>query len=119
MAASGTDAPRSWRRSSPSGFGWSLAGAGLVSLAVAVVLRPAEARSAASQVWPPFVLVAGLILVGLVADDDGLFAAAGDRLARTARSGTAIFGGASVMIGVVTALLNLDTPGADEGADVR
>jgi arsenical pump membrane protein len=67
------------------------------------------ARSAAAQDWPPFVLVAGLLLIGLVADEDGLFAAAGHRLARTAPSGIVLFGGAVVMIGVVTALLNLDT----------
>src|SRR5579885_1669887 len=53
--------------------------------------------------------VAGLLLIGLVADEDGLFAAAGHRLARTARSGVAIFAGAAVLVGVVTALLNLDT----------
>ncbi len=54
-------------------------------------------------------LVAGLLLIGLVADDDGLFAAAGHRLARLARSGSALFIGATVLIGIVTAVLNLDT----------
>ncbi len=54
-------------------------------------------------------LVAGLLLIGLVADDDGLFAAAGHRLARLTRHGSAMFIGAAVLIGVVTAILNLDT----------
>jgi arsenical pump membrane protein len=90
-------------------LGCALAGVGLVGLAVAAALRPAAARSAASQDWPPFVLVAGLLLIGLVADDDGLFAAAGHRLARSASSGVLLFMGAVVMVGSVTAVLNLDT----------
>jgi arsenical pump membrane protein len=92
-----------------SRLGWWLAGIGLAGLVVAVTVEPAKARSAAAQVWTPFVLVAGLLLIGLVAGEDGLFAAAGHRLATTARSGIAIFVGATVLVGVVTALLNLDT----------
>jgi arsenical pump membrane protein len=60
-------------------------------------------------VWSPFVLVAGLILVGLVADQDGLFAAAGHRLASLAPNDTVLFAGAAAIVAVVTALLNLDT----------
>jgi arsenical pump membrane protein len=60
-------------------------------------------------VWSPFVLVAGLLLVGLVADEDGLFRAAGYRLARLARNGVALFAGSAVLVTLVTALLNLDT----------
>lgn len=73
------------------------------------MLRPADARSAASQDWSPFVLVTGLLLIGLVADDDGLFAAAGHQLARLSRSGAVLFLGATALIAVVTAVLNLDT----------
>jgi arsenical pump membrane protein len=69
----------------------------------------APALGAAAQDWSPFVLVAGLLLIGLVADDDGLFEAAGYHLARAARRGSALFAGAVAMIGVVTAVLNLDT----------
>jgi len=90
-------------------LGWALAGIGLLGLLAAVALRPAEAQAAASQVWTPFVLVAGLLLIGLVAHDEGLFAAAGHGLAKTAQSGFALFAGATVLVGVVTALLNLDT----------
>ena len=68
-----------------------------------------DARAAMDQVWSPFVLVAGLLLIGLVADDDGLFAMAGYWLARVAPSGVLLFFGATVMVGVVTAVLNLDT----------
>ena len=88
---------------------WLLAGVGVAGLVAAVAWSPSDAKAAASQDWPPFVLVAGLLLIGLVADDDGLFAAAGHQLARTARNGGVLFVGASVMVGVVTALLNLDT----------
>jgi arsenical pump membrane protein len=89
--------------------GWALCGVGVVGAVVALVLATGDARSAASQVWPPFVLVAGLLLVGLVADRDGLFAAAGRRLARGAPSGFALFAGAGLLVAGVTALLNLDT----------
>jgi Na+/H+ antiporter NhaD/arsenite permease-like protein len=55
------------------------------------------------------VLVSGLLLIGAVADEDRLFAPAGFQLARVSRSGAAMFVGGSVLIGVVTAVLNLDT----------
>ncbi len=89
--------------------GWGLCGVGVVAAVVALALDTGQARSAASQVWPPFVLVAGLLLVGLVADHDGLFAAAGRRLARGAPSGLALFAGGGLLVAGVTALLNLDT----------
>jgi arsenical pump membrane protein len=85
------------------------AGVGLAGLSAAAALSPSDARAAASQDWSPFVLVSGLILVGLVAEDDGLFAAAGHQLARVSTNGGALFLGATVMIGTVTAVLNLDT----------
>jgi arsenical pump membrane protein len=67
------------------------------------------AGSAASQDWPPFVLVSGLLLVGLVADESGLFATAGHALARVSARGTVLFGGTVVLVAVVTSVLNLDT----------
>jgi len=90
-------------------LGWVLGGVGVGGLIAAVAARPSDAQSAAAQDWPPFVLVTGLLLIGLVADDDGLFAAAGHQLARLARSGNILFLGATVMVGLVTAVLNLDT----------
>ena len=90
-------------------WSWGLAGVGIVSAVAAFALDADGARSAASQVWSPFVLVAGLLLVGLVADQDGLFAAAGHRLADAAPNGLALFAGAAVLVAGVTALLNLDT----------
>ena len=82
-------------------------GAGGSTFASVLDLR--DARSAASQDWSPFVLVAGLLLIGLIADHDRPFSAAGDRLARFASSGAVLYLGAVVLVAVVTALLNLDT----------
>lgn len=109
MAVPGSARPEQARDRTESRVGSALAAVGLTALLAAAALRPGEARAAASQVWTPFVLVAGLLLIGLVADDDGLFAAAGHQLAKTARTGTAVFVGATAMVGLVTALLNLDT----------
>jgi arsenical pump membrane protein len=88
---------------------WGLALLGVAGAVAASFADRSAARSAAGQVWSPFVLVAGLLLVGLVADQDGLFAAAGRRLALAAPNGVTLFAGASVGIALVTAVLNLDT----------
>jgi arsenical pump membrane protein len=89
--------------------GWIVGGLGAITAVIAALAQPAAARSAASQNWSAFVLVAGLLLIGLVADDDGVFAVAGGKLARSLRSGRILFIGAAALIGAVTALLNLDT----------
>src|SRR5580658_6887542 len=83
-------------------LGWALAAAGCVSALAAVLLAPAHAREAATQDWPPFVLVTGLLLVGLVADEDRLFSAAGHALARRAPNGVFLYCGAAVGVVVVT-----------------
>lgn len=93
----------------PDRLTWGLAALGVTGLAAATIATPARAGSAASQDWPPFVLVAGLLLIGLVADDDGLFAALGHQLARTTKNGPLLFCGATLICGAVTAVLNLDT----------
>ena len=76
---------------------------------LAAVFDSGKAAAAAGQDWPPFVLVGGLLLVGLVADEDKLFSAAGYHLAGLPGNGVVLFAGAVVMISVVTAVLNLDT----------
>src|SRR5919197_952832 len=58
---------------------------------------------------PPFVLVAGLLLIGAVAADDGLFEALGARLARTRLGGYRLLLALLALVAVVSALLNLDT----------
>jgi arsenical pump membrane protein len=69
----------------------------------------ADAAHAAGQVWPAFALVTGLILVGVVAERDGLFAAAGARLARVPGGTLAVYCISLTLVVVVTAVLNLDT----------
>ncbi len=64
---------------------------------------------AARQVWPPFVLVAGLLLVGVVAASDGVFEAVGSRLARLPGGGLVLFSSLMALVAAVTVVLNLDT----------
>ena len=90
-------------------LGWLLLPAGVVGAVLALALRPEAARQAAAQDWSPFVLVAGLLLIGLVADGDGLFGYAGRQLARVAGSGLVLLAGAVVIVAAVTVTLNLDT----------
>lgn len=90
-------------------MGWVALAAGVPGLAVAAALAPLHLGAAASVDWPPFVLVTGLLAIGLVARDDGLFDAAGAVMARLARGGHSLFLGAVVLVAVVTAVLNLDT----------
>lgn len=65
--------------------------------------------AAAEQAWPPFVLVAGLLLIGAVAADDGLFEATGARLARSRLEARGLLVALLVLVAAVTAVLNLDT----------
>jgi len=67
------------------------------------------ARAAASQNWPPFVLVTGLLLIGIVARDEGLFDAGGAAVARVGRSGASLLLCTAGLVAVVTVTLNLDT----------
>jgi arsenical pump membrane protein len=90
-------------------LGWLLAVIGVIAATTAAAMEPGQAQSAASQVWSPFVLVGGLLLIGFVAGADGLFSAAGQWLARLAQNGTVLFVGAMLLVAVVTAVLNLDT----------
>jgi arsenical pump membrane protein len=94
---------------SAGALGWTLVVVGGMGAIVAAVLAPAHAQQAASQDWPPFVLVTGLLMVGLIADEDGLFSAAGLSLARLAPNGVILYSGAVVLIVTVTSVLNLDT----------
>jgi arsenical pump membrane protein len=65
--------------------------------------------SAVAQVWPAFALVTGLLLVGVVAERDDLFAAAGSSLARLRTGPCTTFVLALCLVAIVTAVLNLDT----------
>ena len=86
-----------------------LAALGGASLLAAFLAAPSDARAAAVQDWPAFVLVAGLLLVGVVAEEDGLFEAGGRELARVSPNGLALYAGTVLLVVTVTTLLNLDT----------
>lgn len=65
--------------------------------------------AALEQAWPPFVLILGLLLVGLLAHRDGLFDWAGVQLERLRVGPAAFLLAALALVGLVTAVLNLDT----------
>lgn len=65
--------------------------------------------AALHQSWPPFVLIAGLLMIGLVANRDGLFAWGGARLQALPGGAFALLGAALLLDAAVTAVLNLDT----------
>ncbi len=66
-------------------------------------------RQAASQAWPPFVLVAGLLMIGAVAEAEGMFAALGARAERLGGHPVLLLGALLGIEALVTAVLNLDT----------
>ncbi len=65
--------------------------------------------AAAEQAWPPFVLVSGLLLIGMVANRDGLFEQAGLSLQGLAGPPVLLLAACLLLVAVVTAVLNLDT----------
>jgi len=65
--------------------------------------------AAAEQAWPPFVLVSGLLLIGLVANRDGLFEQTGRFLQSLGGPPVALFAACLLLVTVITAVLNLDT----------
>jgi arsenical pump membrane protein len=72
-------------------------------------LSQVHLSAAAEQAWPPFVLVSGLLLIGLVANRDGLFEQAGRFLQGLAGPPVVLFAACLLLVAVVTAVLNLDT----------
>ncbi len=83
--------------------------AGAVALVVAVAASPGRSRQAADQTWPPFVLVAGLLLIGVVAHRDGLFEALGAAAGRFRAHPGVLLASLLLVVAVVTTVLNLDT----------
>jgi arsenical pump membrane protein len=83
--------------------------AGVAGAVVARIAWPSAASSAFRQAWPPFALVAGLLLVGSVAQHDGVLESAGDVLARLPGGPIALYAALMALVAVVTAVLNLDT----------
>jgi arsenical pump membrane protein len=107
--ASADAPPPSRRPGAGLHLGTLLGIAGALAAAFAAWRAPAATLSAAEQSWPPFVLVTGLLLIGVVADHDGLFEAGGARLARLPGGGVPLFAGLMALVAVVTVVLNLDT----------
>ncbi len=88
---------------------WWWGAVGVLGLAGAWLGPQKDVLGALGQDWPPFVLVAGLLLVGLAADEDRLFAWLGGHVAGVSASGVRVYAVAASLVVVVTALLNLDT----------
>lgn len=82
---------------------------GTGALVVATAMSPAKARVAADQTWPPFVLVAGLLLIGVVAQSDGLFELLGGAAGRSRSHPAVLLVGLLGVAAIVTVTLNLDT----------
>jgi arsenical pump membrane protein len=72
-------------------------------------LAPVHLSASVEQSWPPFVLISGLLLIGLVANRDGLFERAGCFLQGLAGPPIVLLAACLLLVAVVTAVLNLDT----------
>ena len=66
-------------------------------------------RASFDQAWPAFALVAGLLLVGAAAAEEGLFAELGAFVARAPGGAFTLLATLLLTEAVVTAVLNLDT----------
>ena len=82
---------------------------GVAGVVPAAVLARGAVGAAAAQIWPPFVLVTGLLLIGVVAGEDGVFAAVAARLDRLPGGSLSLYVAAMALVAVVTPVLNLDT----------
>ncbi len=82
---------------------------GAIGAVVAVILEPSAFRDAVAHTWSPFVLVAGLLLIGAVANADGIFAAAARALGRLPGGDAVLYVASMALVAVVTVFLNLDT----------
>lgn len=89
--------------------GGAIALVGAAGSVLAAALDPSAADAAAHQDWPPFVLVAGLILAGFAGERDRVFAYLGRILADTSHGELGFYAGAVALTVCVTAPLNLDT----------
>lgn len=100
-----TTLSRTWRARTTTGAAAAAALAG----AMLAAAGPWPLAQAVSRTWPPFALVAGLLLIGRAADRDGLFAVVGTRLAHAVRRPSHLLFALLGVVATVTAVLNLDT----------
>lgn len=82
---------------------------GILSAVAAAARAPSDAAASAARTWPPFVLVAGLLVLGAVAHADGVFAFAGSLLDRLPGGDTSLYFVAMGLVATITVFLNLDT----------
>jgi arsenical pump membrane protein len=103
-----TDQPAGMTRARAWGLRPALLAVGIAGIAATAAAAPREMLVVAGRAWPPFALVAGLLLVGVVANEDGVFRAAAAWLGRLP-PGLATYSGATALVAGVTVVLNLDT----------
>src|SRR3954452_8755653 len=85
----------------------ALPAAAFVAAAIAVVADSQNARDAAGQSWRALVLVTGLLLVGVVATDDGRFAWLAGKLDAIPGGGRRLFFASLALVAATTAVLHL------------
>jgi arsenical pump membrane protein len=87
----------------------ALLATGATGAIAAAALASGAAGGAAAHAWPPFALVVGLLLVGAVAAEDGVFLRLAATLDRLPGGDWALYAASMALVAVVTAVLNLDT----------
>jgi arsenical pump membrane protein len=76
---------------------------------IGALASPAAARASANQTWPPFVLVAGLLMIGVVAYRDGVFGFIATLTLRIRAHPSVLLLALLGVVAGVTVVLNLDT----------
>ena len=71
-----------------------------IGAGAAAIVAPSHAADALDQAWQPFVLVAGLLLIGDAASRDGVFAAAGAWLERIPAGGAGLLAACLALVAV-------------------
>ena len=85
---------------------------GAAVFAAAAVIGGSSFRGALDQAWPPFVLVAGVLAVGAVVHEAGLFDALGHRVGGVRGPHPVALVLMLLLVAATTAVLNLDTAAA-------
>ena len=86
-----------------------LLGVGVAAACFALIVNTAAARDAVAHTWSPFVLVTGLLLIGVVANADEVFVTAAGVLGRLPGGGALLYVASMLLVAIVTVFLNLDT----------
>lgn len=74
-----------------------------------MIVATTDLGGSLERAWPAFALVAGLLLLGIVAEREGLFRWLGERLERLPGPPLLLATASLVTVAAVTAVLNLDT----------